>query len=210
MSTKTFDIRYPGISVYEALVSKDLSEEEKAKIIAEAIDTLSKEFPNLKHVATHKDISETELKLIKEIEQIRAEIKQLDLKIEQVQQETANINQEIAEIKKEIKNLDNKFTQEIKTLDNKFTQEIKALDSKFTKEIELIRKDIKELNKEIKELDLKLTKEIKELDLKFTKEIELTRKEIKETKFEMLKWQFIFWVSQVAVMITIGYKILNN
>ena len=42
-----FDRRYPGISMYEALVNKELSEEEKAKIIAEAIDSLSKEFPNL-------------------------------------------------------------------------------------------------------------------------------------------------------------------
>ena len=77
-----FDRRYPGISVYEALVNKELSEEEKAKIIAEAIDSLSKEFPNLKDVATRGDIKETELKLIKEIEQTRKEIKELDVKIE--------------------------------------------------------------------------------------------------------------------------------
>jgi len=54
-----FDIRHPGISVYEALTSSELSEQEKAKIIAEAIDSLSKEFPNLKDVATNKALKET-------------------------------------------------------------------------------------------------------------------------------------------------------
>ncbi len=124
MPSVKFDIRHPGISVYEALISKELSEEEKAKIIAEAIDSLSKEFPKLKDVATGRELSETELRLTKEIEGTR--------------------------------------------------------------------------------------KEIKELELKLTKEIEGVRKEIKETKFTMLKWQFVFWISQIAAIIAILYKVTSN
>ena len=160
MAAKAFDIRYPGISVYEALVSKDLSKEEKAKIVAEAIDSLSKEFPNLKHVATQRDLSETELKLMKEI----------------------------------------------KELDVKLSKDIQDSELRLTKEIENTRK-------EIKELDLKLTKEIKELDIKSSKERDAIKlaltKEIENTKFTMLKWQFIFWASQMGVILTIAYKILS-
>lgn len=52
MAQVAFGINHPRISVYQALTSKESSEEEKAKIIAEAIDSISKQFPNLKHVAT--------------------------------------------------------------------------------------------------------------------------------------------------------------
>ena len=214
MAAKAFDIRYPGISVYEALTSKDLSEEEKAKIVAEAIDSLSKEFPNLKHVATQNDVTQTELKLTKEIEIIRKEIKELELRLSQnIQDSELRLTKEIEDTKKEIKELDLKLTKEIKELDVKLTKEIedtkkeiKELDVKLTKEIEDTRK-------EIKELDLKLTKEIKELDIKSSKERDAIKlaltKEIENTKFTMLKWQFIFWASQMGVILTIAYKILS-
>jgi len=148
MAAIKFDRNHPGISVYQALISKELSEEEKAKIIAEAIDSLSKEFPNLRYVATQQDLSETELRLTKEIEQTRKEIKEIE----------ANLQKEI-------------------------------------KEVEL------KLSKEIKEVEANLQKEIKEVELKLSKEI-------KESKFTMLKWQFIFWISQMAAILAILYKIL--
>ena len=52
----------------------------------------------------------------------------------------------------------------------------------------------------VKETELRLTKEIKEVEAKLTKEI-------KEVKFSMLKWQFIFWVTQMAAILAIIYKI---
>ena len=167
MAAIKFDRRHPGISVYEALINKELSEEEKAKIIAEAIDTLSKEFPNLKDVATSKDLTETELRLTKEIEATRKEIKEIELRL----------TQDIEATRKEIKEIEANLQKEIKELDLK-------------------------LSKEIKEVELKLSKEIKELDLKLSKEI-------KETKFTMLKWQFVFWISQMAALVAILYKILS-
>jgi len=142
MANVAFDINHPGISVYQALTSKDLSEEDKAKIIAEAIDSISKEFPNLRYVATQEDLKNTELRLIKEIEQVRLEIKELDGKLS-----------------KEIKELDGRLTKEIKELDGRLTKEIKELDGKISKEIKEL--DGK-LTKEIKELEVKLK------DTKFT------------------------------------------
>ena len=80
--------------------------------------------------------------------------------------------------------------------------DVKETELKLTKEIENTRK-------EIKELDLKFTKEIKETELKLTKEIENTRKEIKESKFSMLKWQFVFWITQISAIIAIFYKLVK-
>ena len=80
--------------------------------------------------------------------------------------------------------------------------DVKETELKLTKEIENTRK-------EIKELDLKLTKEIKQVEAELTKEIENTRKEIKESKFVMLKWQFIFWVTQIGAIIAIFYKLIK-
>jgi len=60
----------------------------------------------------------------------------------------------------------------------------------------------------VKEVELKLTKEIKEIEVNLKLEIEDVRKEIKETKFVMLKWQFIFWITQ-RVIIAIFYKLFK-
>jgi uncharacterized membrane protein len=68
---------------------------------------------------------------------------------------------------------------------------------------------IEKVRSEIKETELKLTKEIEEVRSEIKEvEIRLSR-EIKETKFTMLKWQFIFWISQIAVIAGIGYKLLH-
>jgi len=106
------------------------------------------------------------------------------------------INEEYPELKyhatkSDVKESELKLTKEIENT----RKEIKELDLKLTKEIEDTRK-------EIKELDLKLTKEIKEIEVKLTKEI-------KESKFSMLKWQFIFWVTQIGAIIAIFYKLVR-
>ena len=135
----------------EAILTNDkLSEEEKSKIITEFINSFNEEFPELKYHATKSDVKESELKLIKEIEDIKKEIKEVELKL---------------------------------------IKQIKEVELKLTKQIENTKK------------------EIKEVELKLTKQIEDTRKEIKETKFVMLKWQFLFWISQLSAIIAIFYKL---
>jgi len=50
-------------------------DETRARIIAEAFETLEERYPHLGDMATRTNLSETELRLIKEIEQVRAELK---------------------------------------------------------------------------------------------------------------------------------------
>jgi len=133
-------------SLIDAILTNDkMSEERKSELIANMMNEFKTEYPDLKYHATKQDVTETELRLTKEIENTKKEIKELDVKL--------------------------------------------------TKEIENTRK-------EIKELDVKLTKEIKELDVKLTKEI-------KEAKFSMIKWSFVFWISQMSALLGIGFFVLK-
>jgi len=133
------------------LSNEKLTEEEKSEIISDMMDEFRSNYPNLEHHATKQDVTETELKLTKEIENTRKEIKELDVKLT-----------------REMKELDLKLTKEIENT----RKEIKELDLKLTKEIKEL--DVK-LTKEIKNLDLKLSKEIKEVEVRLTEKIEKIR-----------------------------------
>ena len=104
------------------LTNDKMAEEEKSELIANVMNEFKVEYPELKYHATKQDVTETELRLTKEIENTRKEIKELDLKL----------TQEIENTRKEIKELDLKLTQEIENT----RKEIKELDVKLTKEIE--------------------------------------------------------------------------
>jgi F0F1-type ATP synthase membrane subunit b/b' len=143
LETNTF----VSLKILEALMQKNLSEEEKAKIIAEGFAELESRYPDLKHHATKDDVTKATLELTKEIELIRQETKEIETRL----------IKEIELIRQETKEIEAKLSREIKELDTKLNKEIKELDTK--------------LSKEIKELDVKLTKEIKEVEAKLTKEI---------------------------------------
>jgi len=139
--------------IVNAILTNDkLTEEEKSELIARTIEEFKTEYPDLKYHATKNDVTETELRLTKEIEETRKEIE---------------------EVRKEIKEVEFKLSMEIE-----------------------------EVRKEIKEVELRLTKEIKELDVKLSKEI-------KETKAVMIKWSFLFWISQMGALLGIGFFIFK-
>ena len=63
-----------ALKIYEAFREYG---EEKARILAEAFEELEKRYPQILDMATRKDLSETELKLTKEIEGVRLEVEQV-------------------------------------------------------------------------------------------------------------------------------------
>jgi len=142
------------------LTNNTLSEDKKSEIIAEIMEEFQKTYPDLQYHATKADVKETELKLVKEIEDTRKEIKEVEAKL----------------------------TKDIREVEAKLTKDIREVEVKLTKEI--------------KEVEAKLTKDIKELELKLTKDI-------KEVKFTTLKWQFIFWITQMGAILAIIYKLIR-
>ena len=153
--------------IVNAILTNDkLTEEEKSELIARTIEEFKTEYPDLKYHATKNDVTETELRLTKEIEETRKEIEEV-------------------------------------------RKEIKEVEFKLSMEIEEVRKEIEVVRKEIKGVELKLSMEIEEVR-KEIKEVELRlSKEIKETKAVMIKWSFLFWISQMGALLGIGFFIFK-
>ena len=62
------------VALYDALTTAP-DERSRARVIAEAFERLEDRYPHLQDLATQAHLRETELRLQKEIEQIRAELK---------------------------------------------------------------------------------------------------------------------------------------
>ena len=122
----------------------------RARVIAEAFEALENRYTHLQYLVTTRDLSETELKLTKEIEAVRAELKETEFKL--------------------------------------------------TKEIEAVRLQTEAVRAELKETELKLTKEILQLRAELSKEIEATRSGI-------IKWSFLFWISQFGAVMMLLWRL---
>jgi regulator of replication initiation timing len=90
---------------------------------------------------------------------------------------------------------------EIASLGNK-------LDKRITEEVAVLRVEIASLENK---LDKRITEEVAKLDKRITEEVAILRVELAETKSvlrveiaktksEIIKWMFIFWASQIAVI----------
>ena len=99
------------------MTNPSLNDDEKSLLVEEFINEINKEYPDLKYHATKQDISEVELKLTKEIDNVRLEIE---------------------EVRREIKELDNKASKERE----KIRLEIKELDLKLSNKISDTKADL--------------------------------------------------------------------
>ena len=98
------------IDLYDRLLdAKD--DRTRAKIIASAFESLEDRYPELRDMATASGVRETELRLQKEIEQVRAD---LSRDIEQVRADLSrDIEQVRADLSKEIAEMRVDLTQKI-------------------------------------------------------------------------------------------------
>lgn len=98
-----------SVALYDALTSAP-DDRARARVIAEAFERLEERYPHLPDLATQGHVRESELRLQKEIEQVRAGLRETELRlkkdIEQVRAElTANIEQVRAELKADIEQI---------------------------------------------------------------------------------------------------------
>ena len=133
------------IDLYEKLrLAPD--ETARARIIAKAFEALENRYPHLDYLVTTRHLSETELKLTKEIEQVRLEVEQV--------------------------------------------------------------------RSELKATELKLTKEIEQVRLEIVQASERTRSEtltaIAESKASLIKWSFLFWLSQMGAILLLLWRLFPN
>ncbi|WP_142810902.1 DUF1640 domain-containing protein [Tepidiphilus olei] len=84
-----------ALKLYEELLEAG-EDKRRAKLIAEAFEALEARYPDLRDVATHAHLRETELRLLREIETLRLETRK-----------------EIEGVRLEIKNVEVRLTQAI-------------------------------------------------------------------------------------------------
>lgn len=71
-----------ALKLYEQLT--DVGEDkERARLIAEAFDTLQRRYPDFKDMATQGHVRQSELRLQKEIHATKLEIKEMEVKLTQ-------------------------------------------------------------------------------------------------------------------------------
>jgi len=83
------------VALYEAL-STAPDERSRARVIAEAFENLEDRYPHLPDLATQGHVREAELRLQKEIEQIRADMRATELRL---QKEIEQVCGEVARTK---------------------------------------------------------------------------------------------------------------
>ena len=87
-----------ALRIYEAF--KD--DETKARLLSEFIEMVEQVILN-NQIATRQDITMSELKLTREIEQVRAEMKEIELKLtREIEQVRADVVKEIAQVRVEM------------------------------------------------------------------------------------------------------------
>ncbi|MDP3877048.1 MAG: hypothetical protein Q8Q50_08700 [Methylobacter sp.] len=123
-----------ALHLYEKL-NEASDDKARSKAIVEAFSELEERYPNLREVATQRDLSETELRLQKEIEQTRLEIKTVEM----------NLQKEIEQTRLEIKTVEANLQKEIKTVEMNLQKEIKTVEMNLQKEIEKTRIEIKQI-----------------------------------------------------------------
>ena len=122
------------IELYEKLASAT-DDKTRARIIAEAFEALEERYPSLSDIATRTHLSETELRLIKEIEDTRGEIKETELRlIKEIEQVRADLSKEIEDTRGEIRETELRLRKEI--------EQVRA---DLSREIEQVRLEVKSL-----------------------------------------------------------------
>jgi hypothetical protein len=104
--------------------------------LAEFVDKVEEAINN-NQVATRQDLHVQELKLVKEIELIRAEIKEVELKLtKEIEQVRADLTKEIEQVRAEMKETELKLTKEIQQVELKLTKEIEQVRAELKIEIQ--------------------------------------------------------------------------
>ncbi|MCG5534689.1 DUF1640 domain-containing protein [Ectothiorhodospira mobilis] len=119
------------IDLYEQLSSAP-DDRARARVIAEAFEHMEQRYPEVTDLATGTALRETELRLQKEIEQLRGEVHK---EIEQLRAET-------------------------REMEGRLQKEIEQLRGDVQKEIGEIQKELLQMRSEMRQMDHRLQKEI--------------------------------------------------
>jgi Skp family chaperone for outer membrane proteins len=90
------------VALYEALTTAP-DERSRARVIAQAFEDLEDRYPHLPDLATQGHVREAELRLQKEIEQIRADLRATELRLQkEIEQLRAELKADIEQVRADL------------------------------------------------------------------------------------------------------------
>lgn len=131
-----------ALKLYEELLDAG-EDKRRAKLIAEAFEALEARYPDLRDIATHAHLRESELRLQREIEATRLEIKEVE----------AGLRKDIEAIRLEIKQIEANLRKEMQAMDANLRKEVHEIDAN-------LRKELADTRLEIKNVEVRLTQAI--------------------------------------------------
>ena len=125
------------IDLYDSLLAAE-DERARAKIIATAFERLEDRYPELKDMVTASGLRETELRMQKEIEQIRLRIEEVRSELgKEIEQVRADLTKEIEQVRLRIEEVRSELIQEIERVRTETAKDIAQLRNDLTAEIAL-------------------------------------------------------------------------
>jgi hypothetical protein len=95
-----------ALKLYERITSAD-DDQARFRAVADAIDALEQQLPVRELLATKTDLSETELRLRKEIEQLRAETSAMELRLQkEIEQVRLTLGKDIEQVRLETRSVE--------------------------------------------------------------------------------------------------------
>ncbi len=180
------------IDLYERLSTAE-DEKARARIVAEAFEALEARYPHLSETATRTDLSETELRLIKEIEQVRAETEKVRAELSETElrltKEIEQVRAETEKVRAELSETELRLTREIEQV----RAETEKVRSDLKIEIEQVRAEVEKVR-----ADLKVAIEQVRGDV---------RVEIARSHAAWLKWSFLFWLTQFSAILLLLWRL---
>jgi len=131
-----------ALKLYEELLDAG-EDKRRAKLIAEAFEALEARYPDLRDIATHAHLRESELRLQREIEATRLEIKEVE----------ASLRKDIEAIRLEMKEVEANLRLEMQAMDANLRKEMHQIDAN-------LRKELADTRLEIKNVEVRLTQAI--------------------------------------------------
>ncbi|MFW2133969.1 hypothetical protein, partial [Ectothiorhodospira haloalkaliphila] len=123
------------IELYEQISSAP-DEKTRARLIVEAIEHVERRFPAVNDLATNAALRETELRLQKEIEQLRAETREIEGNLRRdIEQLRGDLQKEIEQLRAETREIEGNLRRDIEQLRGDLQKEIEQLRAE-TRQIE--------------------------------------------------------------------------
>ncbi|MBK1646809.1 DUF1640 domain-containing protein [Thiocapsa imhoffii] len=130
------------VELYEALASAP-DERARARVIAEAFERLEERYPHLPDLVTRTHLSETELRLQKEIEQLRGELRQAELRLQkEIEQLRGEVKSEIEQLRGEVKTEIEQLRGELRQTELRLQKEMVQMRGDMTAAIERSRNSV--------------------------------------------------------------------